>query len=314
MEHNIFNQLSESLIKASLRASFKLASGLPLPFPILRGAMEIGSSIFKPRADVKIHKIKIKDSQNLNEIKAEIAAPSGTIQGVLLHCHGGAFFAGSSRTHRALSSEFAARANVKVYMLDYRRAPEHPYPAALDDVKSFYQYLLNEGWKPNQIFLGGDSGGCALALALALQLRDTQQKLPTGIIMISPYVDITLSSDSVLQNIKRDPMVKAYALRRGGESYRGKFKADDPRISPIFANLKNLPPLLIQAGSEEILVDDAIKLAQRAQEFDVITELHIYENMWHNFQMFNRFIKKSDLALDEIGHFINKILTNTKFH
>lgn len=91
MEHNIFNQLSESLIKASLRASFKLASGLPLPFPILRGVMEIGSSIFKPRADVKIHKIKIKDSQNLNEIKAEIAAPSGTIQGVLLHCHGGAF-------------------------------------------------------------------------------------------------------------------------------------------------------------------------------------------------------------------------------
>lgn len=308
MEHNIFDQISESLVKTTLRVSFKLASGLPLPFPILRGAMEIGSSIFKPRTDVKINKIKIKDSQNFNEIRAEMASPKGTIQGVLLHCHGGAFFAGSSRTHRALSSELAARANVKVYMLDYRRAPEHPYPAALDDVKSFYHYLINEGWKPDQIFLGGDSGGCTLALALALELRDNGQQLPAGIIMISPYVDITLSSPSLHNNIKRDPMVKSYALRRGGEGYRGKLKANDPRISPIFANLKNLPPLLIQAGSEEILVDDAIKLAKRAQEFDVTTELHIYENMWHNFQMFNRFIKKSDLALDEIGQFINKIL------
>lgn len=314
MEQNIFDQISESLVKTSLRVSFKLASGLPLPFPLLRGAMEVSSTIFKPRTDVKINKLKIKDSQNFNEIKAEIATPNTPVQAVLLHCHGGAFFAGSSRTHRALSSEFAARANVKVYMLDYRRAPEHPYPAALDDVKSFYQYLINEGWKADQIFLGGDSGGCALALALAIELRDREQKLPAGIIMISPYVDITLSSPSIHNNIDRDPMIKSYALKRGGEGYRGKFKANDPRISPLFANLKNLPPLLIQAGSEEILVDDAIKLAKRAQEFDVTTELSIYENMWHNFQMFNRFIKKSDQALDEIGHFINKILANTKIH
>ncbi|EOQ62708.1 hypothetical protein F935_01797 [Acinetobacter calcoaceticus ANC 3811] len=314
MKQNIVDQISESVVKAGLRLSFKLASGLPLPFPILRGAMEFGSSIFKPRTDVKINKIEIKAPLSFNKIKAETALPNAQVQGVLLHCHGGAFFAGSSRTHRALSSEFAARANVKVYMLDYRRAPEHPYPAALNDVKSFYQYLIKEGWEPKQIFLGGDSGGCALALALAIELRDTQQELPAGIIMISPYVDITLRSPSVRNNIKRDPMIKSYALKRGGDGYRGEFRADDPLISPLFANLKNLPPLLIQAGSEEILVDDAIKLAKRAQDFDVTTELSIYENMWHNFQMFNRFIKKSDLALDEIAHFMGKVLAQTKNH
>lgn len=130
-------------------------------------------------------------------------------------------FAGSSRTHRALSTEFAARGKVNVYMLDYRRVPEHPYPAALEDVKSVYQHLLNDGWKPEQIILGGDSGDCALALAFTVELKEAGQALPAGIVMISPYVDITLSSASVYNNAKWDPMIKSYALKRGGDGYRG---------------------------------------------------------------------------------------------
>ncbi|CAM4342276.1 hypothetical protein F901_02114 [Acinetobacter dispersus] len=304
-------QIIETGVKMSLRLSFKLASGLALPFPILRGAMEIGSRIFKPRADVFIQQIKLRDERDQRIVPVELATPEGEVQGVLLHCHGGAFFAGSSRTHRALSTELAARAKVKVYMLDYRRAPEHPYPAALEDVKSVYQHLLSDGWKPEQIILGGDSGGCALALALAIELKDSQQPISAAIIMISPYVDITLSSASVLKNVKRDPMIRAYALKRGGDGYRGPLRSNDPRISPIFADLIGLPPLLIQAGSEEILVDDAINLAKRAQQSGVQVQLHVYENMWHNFQMFNRFVQKSEQALDEIGDFIQAILAKT---
>lgn len=308
MQTKIIDQLAETTVKTGLRLSFKLASGLALPFPVLRGAMELGSSVFRPRTDVDIQAVQFKDSGDQRIVKAELATPRGKVQGVLLHCHGGAFFAGSSRTHRALSSELAAKGKVKVYMLDYRRAPEHPYPAALEDVKSLYQHLLNEGWQANQIILGGDSGGCALALALAIELRNAQQKLPAAIIMISPYVDITLSSSSVFNNAKRDPMIKSYALKRGGDGYRGQLPANDPRISPIFADLSHLPPLLIQAGSEEILVDDATNLADRAQQEGVQVNLQIYENMWHNFQMFNRFIQKSEQALVEIGNFMQNAL------
>ncbi|MCU4581114.1 alpha/beta hydrolase [Acinetobacter gyllenbergii] len=305
-------KMIETGVKMSLRLSFKLASGLALPFPILRGAMELGSRIFKPRADVAIQQIKLRDALDQRIVFAEVATPENEAQGVLLHCHGGAFFAGSSRTHRALSTEFAARGKLIVYMLDYRRAPEHPYPAALNDVKSVYQHLLNDGWKPEQIILGGDSSGCALALALAVELRSAGDALPAGMVMISPYVDISLSSASVYNNAKRDPMIKSYALKRGGDGYRGQLRSNDPRISPIFADLADLPPMLVQAGSEEILVDDAIHLAERAQQSGVQVHLHIYENMWHNFQMFNRFIHKSEQALDEIGSFMQKVLIKEK--
>ncbi|MCH7315603.1 alpha/beta hydrolase [Acinetobacter sp. ANC 3882] len=305
-------KLIETGLKIGLRLSFKLASGLALPFPVLRTAMEVGSTIFKPRADVWVKQIKLRDSFDQRIVHAEVATPEDETHGVLLHCHGGAFFAGSSRTHRALSTEFAVRGKVKVYMLDYRRAPEHPYPAALNDVKSVYQHLLNDGWKPEQIIFGGDSGGCALALALALELRSAGHTLPAGMVMISPYVDISLSSASIYKNAKRDPMIKSYALKRGGDGYRGQLAARNPLISPIFADLTDLPPMLIQAGSEEILVDDATHLAERAQQSGVQVSLQIYENMWHNFQMFNRFIHKSEQALDEIGSFMQKVLIKEK--
>ncbi|WP_332604334.1 alpha/beta hydrolase [Acinetobacter sp. ESBL14] len=305
-------KIMETGLKIGLRLSFKLASGLALPFPVLRTAMEVGSTIFKPRADVWVKQIKLRDALDQRIVFAEVATPENEAQGVLLHCHGGAFFAGSSRTHRALSTEFAARGKLIVYMLDYRRAPEHPYPAALNDVKSVYQHLLNDGWKPEQIILGGDSGGCALALALAVELRSAGDALPAGMVMISPNVDISLSSASVYNNAKRDPMIRAYALKRGGDGYRGQLQSNDPRISPIFADLTDLPPMLVQAGSEEILVDDAIHLAERAQQSGVQVHLHVYENMWHNFQMFNRFIHKSEQALDEIGSFMQKVLIKEK--
>lgn len=294
------DRMREAVVKASLRLSFKTASGLPLPYPVLRGAMEAGSLLFQPRRDVSIVPAK------LGSVAAEVAIPVGKPSGVLLHCHGGAFFAGSSRTHRAMSSELAARGNVQVYMIDYRRAPENPYPAALDDVKEAYLNLLAQGWSPQQICLGGDSGGCALILALAITLRDEGQPLPAGMLMISPYVDITLKLPSVKANKQRDPMIKAFALQRGGDGYRGSIAAHDPRVSPLYASLQGLPAMLIHAGSEEILLDDARQLAQRAQQAGVDARLHVYDGMWHNFQMFNAFVKTADMALDELGGFIRQ--------
>lgn len=297
---SIKNRVSEAVVKRALRLSFKTASGVPLPYPVLRGAMELGSSLFHPRPDVSIVPTK------LGRVAAEVAIPVGKPFGVLLHCHGGAFFAGSARTHRAMSSELAVRGNVQVYMIDYRRAPENPYPAALDDVKEAYLSLLAQGWQPQQICLGGDSGGCALILALTIALRDDGQPLPAGMLMISPYVDLTLSQPSVKANRRRDPMIKAFALQRGGDGYRGSIAAHDPRVSPLYASLQGLPSLFIQAGSEEILLDDARQLAQRAQQAGMDARLHVYDGMWHNFQMFNAFVKTADMALDELGNFIRQ--------
>lgn len=146
----------------------------------------------------------------------------------------------------------------------------------------------------------------ALILALAVALRDRGQPLPAGLVMISPYLDLTLSLPSVTANAGRDPMTTAIALRRGGDAWRGGIAAGDPRVSPLHADLRGLPPVLVQAGEDEILLDDARVFAERALAAGVPTDLHIYPGMWHNFQMFNALIAPAEQALDEIGLFIRQ--------
>lgn len=299
-------QITRSLVKASLRSTFKLGSRSPLPLSMLRASMELGAQLFTARQDVSIQ------HSTLGTVAAACATPKQfaqaatpqTVKHVILHLHGGAFFAGSSNTHQAMASELAARCHAVVYMIDYRRAPEHAYPAALDDGLTAYHALLGQGWMPEQIFLGGDSGGCAHVLSLAIALRDQGSPLPAGLVMMSPFVDLTLSLPSVTANAKRDPMITAHALRRGADAYRGKLALSDPRISPLFAPLHGLPPMLIQVGSEEILHDDAIQLAERIKSTGGQVHCHIYQGMWHNFQMFNRLIVDAEDALEEIAAFI----------
>jgi len=273
---------------------------------VARQGLELGSRLFMLRAGVNFKSVR------LGGVHAEclyLAGPSPSINHgqVVLHLHGGAFFAGSSRSHRAMGSEFVARSGATVYMLDYRRAPEHVYPAALDDARAAYEALLALGYRSEQIILGGDSGGCALILALGIALRDEGRALPAGMLMISPYVDLTLTAPSVGTNRAADPMIAILALARGGDSYRGDIAATDPRVSPLFANLEGLPPMLIQVGSSEILLDDATRLAARAQSAGVDVTCRIYDGMWHNFQMFNLLIKAADQALDEIAAFIHRV-------
>lgn len=293
--------ITRTVVKTALRTSFKLPSLLPLPESVLRQAMEGGALLFRPRADAIVEKV------SLAGVSAERITPKGKVDRVMLHFHGGAFFAGSARTHRALGSELAVRSHARVYMLNYRLAPEHPYPAALQDGLACYQALLDQGWRADQILLGGDSGGCAHILSLAIALRDRGQPLPAGMLMISPYLDLTLSLPSVAANARRDPMVTGHALRRGGDGYRGDIPESDPRVSPLFAELHSLPPVLVQAGSEEILLDDALQFSERARAAGVEVNCHIYGGMWHNFQMFNALIITADQALDEIGHFIRSL-------
>ena len=293
-------RLTRPLVKASLRSTFKLASRTPLPLGVLRASMELGAGLFVARRDVRLSTVK------LGAAAALCVVPKQSSKRVLLHLHGGAFFAGSSNTHRAMASELAARCHATLYMLDYRRAPEHAYPAALDDALNAYHALLGQGWMPEQIFLAGDSGGCAHVLSLAIALRDQGSPLPAGLILLSPFVDLTLSLPSVTDNAKRDPMLSMNILKRGADAYRGKLALNDPRISPLFAPLHDLPPLLIQVGSEEILLDDAVQLAERIQAKGGAVDCQVYQGMWHNFQMFNRLITEAEDALEQIAGFVLK--------
>lgn len=297
---NLRDAIARRAVKAGLRVSFKLPSLLPLPVSALRAGMELGAQLFPVRDGVRV------DPVSLGGVRAEQLRPPGKTDTVILHVHGGAFMAGSSRTHRAMGSEFAARANAVVYMLDYRLAPEHPYPAALNDALAAYRALLAQGHAPENIVLGGDSGGSAHILSLAIVLREQGLALPAAMFMISPYVDVTLSGDSVSINRHRDPMVTARALRRGSDGYRGAIAALDARVSPLFARLQGLPPLLIQAGSDEILRDDALRLADRCKAAGTPAECRLHAGMWHNFQMFHPFIAAADTALDEIGLFVRQ--------
>ena len=183
-------------------------------------------------------------------------------------------------------------------------APENPYPAALNDGLAAYQALLKKGYLPNQIVLSGDSAGGNLALALLVHLRDLKISLPAAALLISPFLDMTLSADSFKKNASRDPMLTHKILKRGADAYRSDIEAADARISPIFADLSGLPPMLIQVGSEEVLLDDSLRLAQFAERAGVVVDCHVYESMWHNFQMLNALLKTADDALEEIGQFI----------
>lgn len=297
---DIKNTIARRVIKSGLRLAFKLPSLLPLPVTSLRMGMEQGARLFPVRDDIRIEPVFLAG------IPAERLSPPLKTDIVILHFHGGAFMAGSTKTHRAMGAELAARANAVVYMLDYRLAPEHPYPAPLHDGLAAYQALLAQGHPAQQIVLGGDSGGCALILSLALALREQKLPQPAALFMISPYVDLTLSSDSVSKHQQLDPMTTAYALRRGADGYRSHIPANDPRVSPLFADLSQLPATLIQAGSEEILHDDAINLARKLNAAGTEADCCIYKDMWHNFQMFSRFISEADTALDDIGRFVHQ--------
>lgn len=287
------------VIATGLRASFKMAGQLPLPLKLLRESMDRSSMVFPVRNDVRAKPARLGGVPGLRIEPAQYVG-----ERVVLHLHGGAFFGGSSASHQGLCSELAARAQCPVLVVDYRLAPECPYPAALDDGLAAYQALLAEGYSGEQIVLCGDSAGGALILALALELKARQLAMPGGLVMLSPFLDMTLSSPSVSHLAHHDPMLSKQVLERGAVAYRGNIPANDPRVSPVFADLKGLPPTLVQCGSEEVLLDDALLFRKLAGDAGVDVRCKVYEGMWHNFQMFNHLLDVSNTALDEIAEFI----------
>lgn len=292
------DSLTHGLIRQALRLGFKLPARGPLPVKAIRRGMETLSGLLLKSPDDDIHAV------NLAGIPAERHGASEAT--AVLYLHGGIFIAGSPRTHRRLGRALARELGSSVYVIDYRLAPEHPYPAAVADAEAAWDCLRALGYAAEQVVIAGDSAGGGLALALAQRLRDRDQpEQAAALVLISPYLDLTTQSDSMHSLAGRDPMLSAKVLRRGGDLYRGPLAADDPRVSPLFGDLHHLPPVLVQVGSEEVLLDDALRLEGRLRAAAGDIECQVWPGLWHDFQLFQGLIPEAAQAVAEIRRFLD---------
>lgn len=225
---------------------------------------------------------------------------------VVLHLHGGAYILGSPRTHRGLAAALARTARARVLLPDYRLAPEHPFPAALDDAVATYRWLVHQrGVDPARVAVCGDSAGGGLALALLVRLRELGEPLPACYVGLSPWTDLAGTGASMQDNAARDPWLRAELTPLAAVAYAGDRSLDDPLVSPLYADLTGLPPMLVHAGDHEILLDDARRTVARAREAGVVADLGVFDGLWHVFQAFPG-IPESRWSLREIGAFIRR--------
>jgi epsilon-lactone hydrolase len=246
-----------------------------------------------------------------------IGAVEVTIDGtdsadVILYFHGGVYVIGSAAASVPLVSDLARRTATRVITVDYRLAPENPYPAALQDARAAYEGLLQQGVDPGRIALAGESAGAGLAMATLLALRDAGKPLPSSALLMSPYADLTLSGESVVDKEPLDPLLTPDGLRRRVTDYVGGADAADPYISPIHGDLTGLPPMLIQVGSHEILLSDAIRLAARAATADVAVTLDVVPGVPHVFQAYAAVLDEGDAALDRAATFVTANFAATR--
>ena len=286
------------LLRGALRVLFKGVIGRPIPEPVQRFWMSmVAASTLRARGT--------HIEQRTWGVRGEWLRPRDLDDApALLYLHGGGYTIGSPRTHRALTSHLASAARCHVLVPDYRLAPEHPYPAALDDALASYRSMV-ERFGAHRIALAGDSAGGGLALCTALALREAGLPPPRALVLISPWTDMSLSGDTIEGLDAVDPMLGRGWLQRAGDAYRGALSATDPRVSPLHAPLENLPPMLVQVGSDEILLSDARRLADKARAAGVEVQLEIEDGYWHDFQIHAGMLDAADAAIARIAAFLH---------
>ena len=240
---------------------------------------------------------------------AEITVDGVEPRHVVLYFHGGVYVLGDAVQPAGLAAEIGRRTSAKVISVDYRLAPEHPYPAAVDDAMATYEALLRNGTRPSDVVFAGESAGGALAVATMVNARDRGLPLPAAAFAMSPYADLTLAGATLTTKGDADPLLSLAALRARVVDYTAGQDAALGLVSPIFAELAGLPPLLIQAGTHEVLVDDAVRLAGAAATADVEVILDITPGVPHVFQNYHAILDEATAALDRAGQFLSAHLT-----
>jgi epsilon-lactone hydrolase len=256
---------------------------------------------FPPPADLKIQPV------NTGGVPAEWVIPPGATAGrTILYFHGGGYVVGGPKGYREMVSHIARAAQAQALVLDYRLAPEHPHPAAVEDAVAAYRWLLESGVEPGRTVLAGDSAGGGLTVATLVALRARGNPLPAAGVCLSPWVDMEITGKSMDTNADADPLVKRDVVANMATAY---LQGQDPRTplaSPLHAQLEGMSPLLIQVGTAETLLDDATRLAERARSAGVDVTLESWPDMIHVWQWFGSFLPEARQAIDRIGEFIRQ--------
>lgn len=229
---------------------------------------------------------------------------------IVLYLHGGGYTCGSIKSHSGLIGKIALETGIPHLAINYRLAPEHTYPAALDDALKAYAWLLEkEHFNPNDIIIMGDSAGGGLTLSALLKIKATDMPLPLTAVVISPWTDLTMSGDSALSNPEKDPILDVNKAKEWGQWYAGDTSLEDPYVSPLFGDLSGLPPILIQVGTEEILLSDSIRFAAFAAMKDSDVTLMVEEDMSHVWHFFWQYIPEAKGAIKKIALYLDKKIT-----
>ena len=240
-------------------------------------------------------------------VPAEWLIPPGVSNGrVVLYLHGGSYISGSCNSHRSIAANIAIASKARALTLDYRLAPEHPHPAAVEDAVAAYKWLINGQVDPKRLAIAGDSAGGGLAVALLVSLRDRNIPLPAACVCLSPWTDLTFTGESWKSKAKADLIIFDYKEHAFAKMYLGGLDAKTPLASPLYADLKGLPPLLAQVGTDEVLLADSTRLVERAKQAGVNAVIDEWEKMQHVWQFAASFIPEGRRAIDRIGEFIDK--------
>lgn len=292
-------RLSQGLLRALTRLLARPFLGPPWPVWFQRSWLRLVSSVNAPSRAASVKRVEI---DGMSAIRAR--PNCGEPERALLYLHGGGYCVGSWGTHKGLITHLAVSANAGVYAPNYRLAPEDPHPAALEDALRAYRWLLTQGVSPERITVSGDSAGGGLALATVIAIRDSELPPPASVVLISPWVDLCGDTPSMTENVALDPMLRPAWSHACAAMYLAGRDAKDPACSPLFASHRNLPPLLIQTGSDEIIVDDSRRLAVRCREAGTDVTLQEFDGLWHDFQTHAGVLETADAALRKIAEFI----------
>jgi epsilon-lactone hydrolase len=266
-----------------------------------RAGFEQMAGMFPVDADIKSEPV------TANGVKSEwVSAPDADPGRAILYLHGGGYVIGSINTHRSLAGRLSRAAKARVLVIDYRLAPEHPFPAAVDDSVAAYRWMLARGLKPSRIAVSGDSAGGGLTAATLVAIKDAKLPMPAAGALISPWVDMEGIGESMSTKDSVDPMVHKDGLLGMAKAYLGGQNPRSPLAAPLYADLTGLPPLLIQVGTSETLLDDASRLAERAKKAGVNVTYEPWEHMIHVWHLFAPMLDEGQQAIEKIGAFVRK--------